>query len=165
MLCGGALTAKDKHAWECQTCGQRIYRNNAACADGAVINDKNELLIVTRALEPGKGRWDLPGGFVDVGETSEEALLRELHEELGLSSDDIKHVEYLRSGAGEYQWDNDITHVLAATFLVRVSSDITLRALDDVAKIQWVPIKQIDNRKLFFRPHEKVIEILNQKLL
>ena len=50
----------------------------------AVATRTNELLMVRRATDPGKGRWALPGGRVEHGETVAEATLRELEEETGL---------------------------------------------------------------------------------
>ncbi|MGH3991870.1 MAG: NUDIX hydrolase [Pseudonocardiaceae bacterium] len=52
---------------------------------GAVIHDENgRLLLVRRATEPGRGRWSLPGGRVEPGESDADALRRELVEEVGL---------------------------------------------------------------------------------
>jgi len=53
---------------------------------GAVIHDpRGRLLLVRRANEPGKGRWSLPGGRVEPGESDTEAVIREVHEETGLT--------------------------------------------------------------------------------
>lgn len=165
MLCGGVLAVKGDFAWQCQACGQRIYKNAAATADAAIVNEKNELLIAIRGVDPGKGKWDLPGGFVDIGETSEQALARELSEELAFSLSDAEEVEYIRSGNDEYHWGKDTTYVLAASFLVKVSSNIKLEAYDDVSEIMWVHLNEIDPKKLFFAPHQKVVEELKRRLL
>jgi 8-oxo-dGTP diphosphatase len=52
--------------------------------DALVIDDEGRILIMERGTEPFKGRWVLPGGFVDPGETVEAACIREVREELGL---------------------------------------------------------------------------------
>tara|TARA_R110001592_G_scaffold49259_3_gene153879 strand:+ start:549 stop:923 length:375 start_codon:yes stop_codon:yes gene_type:complete len=49
-----------------------------------VARANDELLFTRRAVEPCKGEWTLPGGFIELGETAEEAALRELHEETNL---------------------------------------------------------------------------------
>lgn len=51
---------------------------------GVIKNDIGEVLIVQRGKEPNKGKWEFPGGKVELGETHEQALARELNEELGI---------------------------------------------------------------------------------
>ena len=80
----------------CSDCGFTYYANASAATAAIITNSKSEILLATRAFEPAKGKLDLPGGFVDMNETAEEALIRELKEELNinviticLDSDDI----------------------------------------------------------------------------
>jgi len=51
--------------------------------DGIIIKNKN-ILLIKRGNEPFQGQWALPGGFVEYGETTEEAVIREIHEETGI---------------------------------------------------------------------------------
>ena len=63
------------------------YARPALTADCVVFGLDDEdlkILLIQRGLEPFKGQWALPGGFVDVGETVEEAAVREMREETGL---------------------------------------------------------------------------------
>lgn len=85
-VCGGALAAHDdgqSHRPHCVGC-QRFYYSNPVPAACCFVRRGDELLFVQRAVEPAKGLWTLPGGFVELGETPEEAALRELEEETGL---------------------------------------------------------------------------------
>lgn len=68
----------------CADCHRFYYSNPVPAACCFVTNERDELLFVQRSVEPRKGMWSLPGGFVEVGETTEEAALRELEEETGL---------------------------------------------------------------------------------
>jgi 8-oxo-dGTP diphosphatase len=61
------------------------YKNPKITADGAVIK-KNKILLIKRKNEPFKGRWALPGGFVEYGEKVEETVIREVYEETGLKT-------------------------------------------------------------------------------
>lgn len=68
----------------CTDCGEIYYQNPLPAATALVVNRHNQLLLGKRAVEPAKGEWGLPGGFIEMGETMEQAALRELKEETGL---------------------------------------------------------------------------------
>ena len=67
----------------CRSCGQTIWHNSAPCA-GAMIMREEKLLLVKRGVEPFKGWWDIPGGFLQPGEHPTEGAIREVLEETGL---------------------------------------------------------------------------------
>ena len=65
----------------------RQYPERPIVGVGAVIVDEGKVLLVKRKYEPLKGQWSLPGGMVEIGETLETALTREMLEETGLRVD------------------------------------------------------------------------------
>ena len=67
----------------CQDCGFTYYANPCSATAAFIVNDKQEMLVVRRAKEPAKGTLDLPGGFVDMYETVEDGMRREIKEETG----------------------------------------------------------------------------------
>ena len=67
----------------CPDCSFVFYNNSAPCVGVVVVRD-GAVLLVKRALEPFRGYWDIPGGFLESGEPPAEGARRELREETGL---------------------------------------------------------------------------------
>lgn len=78
-------TIDDRKRQRCPNCGWVHYMNPLPCAAALVINAQDEVLLVKRGVEPARGEWALPSGFIEIDEIPEEACLRELQEETGLS--------------------------------------------------------------------------------
>lgn len=76
-----AVQGRDRE--QCPTCGYTAYHNPAPVAL-ALIEHAGELVLIKRNLEPLRGYWAPPGGYVEVGESVEEAVVREAREETGL---------------------------------------------------------------------------------
>jgi NADH pyrophosphatase NudC (nudix superfamily) len=85
-----ALSAINGNAFHCAACAFEYYHN---CASGvaAIIVVKGDIVLTVRNHAPKKGKLDLPGGFCNYGESLEEALKRELREEINLSLADISY--------------------------------------------------------------------------
>lgn len=87
-ICGGELIEADDGQGirpRCEPCDRFYYSNPVPAACCFLTNPEGQLLLVQRSIEPRRGMWTLPGGFVEVGETTDEAALRELQEETGLT--------------------------------------------------------------------------------
>lgn len=86
--CGGKLSYRLIEGRErvvCLNCGKIYYQNPLPVVAG-VVTKKNEKVIglIKRAIEPGKGKWALPGGFIEIDENPQDALIREVKEEIGI---------------------------------------------------------------------------------
>jgi hypothetical protein len=83
--CGGPLAAAlESHGPQrCDACGAEHFRNSKPCA-GALIARDGRVLLARRAVEPFKGHWDIPGGFLHENEHPEDGVRREILEETGL---------------------------------------------------------------------------------
>ena len=91
--CGSIhFVPNDFKSMRCEDCGFVYYLNASAATAALIFNSRDELLVIHRRDEPKKGMPDLPGGFVDFGESIEQGVAREVKEETNL---DIKlHEEY-----------------------------------------------------------------------
>jgi len=78
---------EDRKRLTCKACGWIDYRNPKPVVACLVLNSKKELLLIKRGVEPCKGSWALPGGFMEIDETLDEAGRRELKEETGLDGE------------------------------------------------------------------------------
>ena len=80
----GAIPGEDRDRLRCQACGHIVYVNPRLVVTTFPITDAGEIVLIRRGIEPGKGAWAQPGGFLEVDETVHEAAIRETHEETGL---------------------------------------------------------------------------------
>ncbi len=148
-VCGGKhFEVNNFKSKRCADCGFVYYANPCAATAAFIVNDLDEMLVVRRAKEPAKGTLDLPGGFVDMYETVEEGMCREIKEETGLevSQSDIV---YQFSSPNVYQYSGMGIHTIDMDFLVPVHGDpaaikAIVRASDDAAEALWIPIGQIN---------------------
>ena len=85
--CGGELITKkieEKERFVCKVCNQINYVNPVPVAVAVVTKPEEKVVgLIKRAISPQKGKWALPGGFVEIDENPEDAVLREIKEEIG----------------------------------------------------------------------------------
>ena len=83
--CGSShFVVNNEKSKRCADCGFVYYFNSSAATVAFILNERNELLVCRRGKEPKKGTLDLSGGFIDMYETGEEGVAREVLEETGL---------------------------------------------------------------------------------
>ena len=120
----------------------RRHPDAPVVAVGVLVLDGDRVLLVQRARPPQVGRWTVPGGGVELGETLEEAALRELGEETGLGCTLGPVVEVLdrvvRDDDGRVEY-----HYVILDFLGTQPTG-TLVAASDCADARWVPIAELD---------------------
>ena len=144
----------------CSNCDLTYYANTSASTAAIIINSKGEVLLTTRAFNPAKGMLDLPGGFVDMNETAEDAIIREIKEELNI---DIKNPQYLFSLPNEYEFSGITVHTLDLFFLVKIDDDITITANDDVASAQFFDLKHVNIEHIGLKSIKTAIEKFRTK--
>ena len=114
----------------------RAFPDRPIVSVGAVALAEDRVLLIKRGQEPLKGHWSLPGGVVEVGETLEEALAREVFEETGLMIDVGAVVEVLdriqRAADSRVEY-----HYVIIDYLCRVTSGAPVPS-SDVDEVRWV---------------------------
>ena len=136
------------------------YPRAALTVDCVVFGlDDGELkiLLIQRALEPFKGKWALPGGFVRVEETLDDAARRELAEETGLR--DVFLEQLYTVGAVDRDPRERVVSV-AYYALVKLS-DHDAKAATDAAEAQWFPLSKLP--KLAF-DHAEIVDLARARL-
>ncbi|MBS1805894.1 MAG: NUDIX hydrolase [Acidobacteria bacterium] len=118
---------------------QREFPQAPILGVGAVVVDAGQVLLVQRGREPLKGKWSLPGGMLEVGETLHHGLIREVEEETGLQVEPIELVELLdRIVREDDSNDGRIRyHYVIADYLCRVVGG-SLKAASDADAARWV---------------------------
>lgn len=150
------LTTENQHRYQCQACQFEFFMNVAA-AVGIVLTCEDKVLVVRRGREPQKGQWDLPGGFVDQHESVEQALIREIFEELGMTLSSGLH--YLGAWPNEYPYKSVHYHTLDIFFTARADKfpDVQLDN-QEVSDCQWISVEQLTSLPFAFESASKAIQ-------
>jgi len=125
--CTHELEARPGGHLACPGCGAAYWANSAPAVQGLLVRD-GRVLIGRRKVDPRKGYWDLPGGFLEEGEEPLAGLRREFLEETGL---EVEPVEWVGAFVDPY----DRYFVLGLTWIVRGDGEPV--AADDVAELAW----------------------------
>jgi 8-oxo-dGTP diphosphatase len=140
----------------------RQYPKKPVVGVGAVILEGDKILLEKRKNEPSKGKWSVPGGLVELGESVEQAVIREVKEETGLEVyeprlvDVVNYVSLGERGAVMY-------HYVIVDYLVAVKSGKP-KAASDADALKWVPFSEVEEYDLtesfrrFFRRNRQKLE-------
>jgi len=123
-------------------------------------DSQGRAVVITRAADPGKGMYDLPGGFCDGTDTLEQAAIREIEEEVSLKPEHYTEPTLLCSSIDLYDFKGECVTVLVAIFYAKLLNDAPLKAGDDAAAIQMLPLNQELVNKLFFPSKRNAVQKL-----
>ncbi len=116
------------------------YPRLAVTVDILVLSRAGKILLIQRKKPPFKDQWALPGGFVDLDETLEQAAIRELHEETGLHFDTLKQFKVYDA------INRDPRHRTISLVFYRIidnNTDLHIEAGDDASSAAWLPIDEL----------------------
>lgn len=136
----------------CNDCSFVFYQNSKPCA-GVLIIEKDTLLLIKRAIEPFKGYWDIPGGFLEPGEHPEIGAVREILEETGLH---VQLGELLGIFMDVYETTGDPTLNLFYTATIAGGE---ARAGSDAAHLHWFDLDALP-QQIAFKSAHKVLALL-----
>ncbi len=131
---------------------RRLYPKQPLVGIGAVIVGPNKILLEKRGNQPGKGKWSIPGGLVELGEETKQTVIREVKEETNLTVDNpelmdvVDNVETDEHGRIKY-------HFVIIDYRVRLKSGKP-KASSDAAELRWVRLEDVENYTLTRTFHE-----------
>ena len=141
---------------------KRLYPDQPLVGVGAVVISGGKILLEKRKNEPGKGKWSIPGGLVDLGESPEQAVIREVKEETCLAVDAPRHIDVVSDVSldenGKIKY-----HFVIIDYLVAVKGG-EVKAASDADALVWVPFSEVEAYDLtrsfraFFRRNRQSLE-------
>jgi ADP-ribose pyrophosphatase YjhB (NUDIX family) len=161
MRCGHAVELKiesERLRPICPRCGWVYYFAPQVAGAAIVTRARDEkILLVQRGEDPGKGLWGLPGGFVELGETVPEALMREVLEETGYEIE-------LGALVGVWSFFNDVKKIAGIVLIyeTRVVGGELQIASDSIAA-EWVTCERALEFPLAFETHREALRVWNKR--
>ena len=131
------------------------YKNPSITADGILLKDK-QILLIQRKNDPFKGKWALPGGFVEYGEKTEDTVVREVFEETGLKTK-------IRGLVGVYSDPkrDPRGHTITVAYVLEITGG-TLKAGDDASDVKFFNVNKLPTLSF---DHEIIINDAIQRFL
>ncbi len=133
--------ANGEKSFECKECGFTFFINSAASTAALIFDSADRLLVVVRKFDPAKGTYDLPGGFVDPGETAEQAVRREIKEELNL---DVAALSYFGTFNNSYEYKGIVYSTTDIAYQCRIEDIDDIKPGDDVESYLFCFCDQLD---------------------
>ena len=151
-----SFRASDENYMKCDTCQKKFYINASSAVACIIENCSGEILFTRRAFDPAKGMLDLPGGFINLEETAEDAVKREVKEELNL---DIESVQYIGSSPNRYLYEGMVYFTLDMGFKCAVANFEKIQVADDVDGYVFLTQKRIDLQKIAFPSVRNILQM------
>lgn len=152
--CGQAQTPMDKIPFVCHACEYTYYFNPTIAAAGLILNQEGHMLFIERAKEPAKGKLAVVGGFIDTDEIAEEALQREIREEVGLI---VSNIQYLACYPNHYTYKN-ITYPVLDFFYTATCNKTRIKPDQaEVAACYWLNPWELSETDLAFPSMQKAL--------
>ena len=139
---------------KCDKCNFNYFYNSAGAVPVIIKDKEDNFLFVRRKYNPLKGTLDLPGGFIDFGETAENCAIREVKEETGIEIEE-KNLKYLFTVPNYYNFSDFVITSIDIYFEACVDSFKNCIANDDVQELVILKKDEIDLSKIGFEGIKK----------
>ena len=153
--CGAKYKKVRTNPHLCPGCNREYYINPHPCNAVILENSKKEILLVIRGIAPHKGKFDLPGGFINLGENAEDSVKREVREELGIRITDFS---YFGSYVDRYPYKGISYYTLCFFYTARIPNRQPMKPADDVSSFIFVPKSRIPYGSLAFEGIKKALK-------
>ena len=144
---------------------KRLYPDQPIVGIGAVIIREGKIVLIKRGNEPSKGKWTIPGGLVELGESPEQAVIRETREETGLDVENPRLIDVV-SNVDLDEKSKVKYHYIIIDYLVHVKNGAA-QASSDAMELRWIPFDEVEDYdlttsfRLFFRNNREKLEKAN----
>lgn len=156
--CGSPLTltsSDDGPSLQCSADGFVFYQNPHSAVSVVISDGQGKYLFVRRDKDPNKGDWDLPGGFVNWGESPETAIVREIREELGV---ELTISKILCAEHDWYPFAGLNSSVNSVVYLGTISGPIAPN--EEIRSLHWLTKEELPTNHLSFQNVSKAIQLL-----
>ena len=143
----------------------RLYPDRPIVGIGAIIMHDGKILLEKRKNDPGKGKWSVPGGVVELGENVTQTVIREVKEETGLDVAEPEHIDVVdqitRDEGGRIKY-----HFVIIDYLVKLKGGM-LKAASDADELEWVSLSEVEKYDLtgafraFFERNKNLLKKLS----
>ncbi|MCP4178597.1 MAG: NUDIX domain-containing protein [bacterium] len=147
-------------SFRCSKCSFQFFLNTAAAVTAIIKNSKGEILFTVRKHDPVKGTLDLPGGFSEYGETGEEALKREIKEELNIELTDIT---YFKTLPNIYKYAYVVYNTLDLIYNCTTQSMTDIKPSDDVSDYKFIHLDNVNIDDIGLISVKNLIEFLKSE--
>lgn len=150
----GNTTFENDHLFTCHDCNF-VYYHNIATAVAVIIKFEDKILFSIRNNEPMKGKLDLPGGFVDPGETAEDAVRRELKEELNL---EIENLNFFTTDQNTYFFKGITYRTCDVCYITEITNTNFTIDPNEIQGLKWLKPNEVNLEDIGFDSLRRVVK-------
>lgn len=146
--------------FNCKACSF-IFFHNIAAAVAAILEYDRRIILIRRGKEPCKGKLDLPGGFMDPRESAEEAIRREVKEEIKI---DVGTLQYFGSYPNVYEYKGVLYHTCDLFFYSKIDTPPTDFDKTEIEELVLINPSEIPEDKIAFESTKRCLALFAQNV-